>query len=182
MEGMNPETFDVQKLKLFGMWPPANLIAADIMPYIRRMKVDNVTIGIFGDTRGENVVAFAENNESKKINKIYWTDYPGTEICKSNLKSAEENVPNIITDNRDILEKALHICVIDSSFFDRVDIDTILPRMYESVKDGGMFVGGGHDNESIKAKVKLFRQQLKITAPISVVNRHIWFWNKPKTK
>ena len=67
---MNPEYFDIENLKIFGMWPHQNFISRGIVPYIKRIRKDKVYVAVIGDLKGESIVDMLETT-GDKIEKVY---------------------------------------------------------------------------------------------------------------
>ena len=44
---MNPEYFDIENLKMFGMWPHQSFISRGISPYIKRIRKDKVSVHLY---------------------------------------------------------------------------------------------------------------------------------------
>lgn len=177
---MNPEHFDIENLKIFGMWPHQNFISRGIVPYIKRIRKDKVYVAVIGDLKGESIVDMLETCD--KIEKVYVINkYEGDDaetikaifakntknlksklVMKSNIEDlkSKENLPDVVCMND-------MTCTVES-----------LLLSYEITPSGGIFCGNGHETMKVKTALTEFRRRNKIGTPIQVSNRAIWFWNK----
>jgi len=177
---MNPEHFDIENLKIFGMWPNQNFISRGIVPYIRRIRKDKVYVAVVGDLKGESVVDMLETCD--KIEKIYViNNYEGdeAELMKSIFTKNIKNLKNKLVMKNDIESLKSKdslpdvVCVDDTS----CTVDNLL-LSYEITPSGGIFCGNGHETVKVKTALNEFRRQNKIGTPIQVSNRTVWFWPK----
>lgn len=169
MSFLDPENFTVKQRKEFGMWPDANMMSQAMIPYVKRMRTESVTMLIAGDKKGENIVDFAEN--VKKLSKITVLNKDSTEEEK---KVFTENTTGISILSHDVINEQVDIvCVADSAC-----TEDNLVLIYEAVKNGGIFCGNGHETTKVKEELNKFRRHSKIGTPIMVANRAIWFWYK----
>tara|TARA_R110000868_G_scaffold375497_3_gene640049 strand:- start:1180 stop:1689 length:510 start_codon:yes stop_codon:yes gene_type:complete len=168
---MNPEFFTIEQRKEFGMWPDMDLISRGIIPYIKRMKVDTVTVTIKGDLKGENIADLLDNCE--KIGKIYYSnDYADTD---ERVKAAFNKNTQPYTDKiAEVKGKKVNVVCIDKSACNAER----LALYYENLVPGGIFCGNGHESMEVKQALSKFRRDKKIGTPIEVSNRAVWFWIK----
>lgn len=168
---MNPEFFTIEQRKEFGMWPDADLISRGIIPYIKRMKLDTITVTIKSDLKGENIVDLLEN--CKKISKIYYSnDYTDTD---ERVKAAfNKNTQPYIDKIAEVKGKKVNVVCIDKSACNAER----LALYYENLVPGGIFCGNGHESTEVKEALSVFRRGKKIGTPIDVSNRAVWFWIK----
>jgi hypothetical protein len=167
---MNPEYFDIENLKMFGMWPNGLMLSKGIVPYIKRKGTD-LKINMIDDMKGENTFDILEN--CPNVKKVYLynsiTDENYEKALKSNLKGFPGNKIN----TRKLADDADFVCVHRSS----CDPDK-LKVYYDQLKSGGIFCGSDHDTDQVKVALTSFRRSNKIGTPIQISNRTIWFWIK----
>lgn len=167
----DPDFFDVEQKKLFGLWPHDQLISRGMNPYIRRMKQDKVAMLIVGDLKGENVYDFlSENEKIVKINVVNLYDST-TENLRGAFKKNTESFKGKIDSGISSDKKRDIVCIDKSS----CNLET-LELYYKNVKSGGIFCGNGHDAQSTKDVLTEFRRKAKIGTPIQVCYKTIWFW------
>jgi hypothetical protein len=168
---MNPEFFTIEQRKEFAMWPDLDLTSRGIIPYVKRMKLDTVTVTISGDLKGENIVDLLEN--CKKISKIYYSnDYTDAD---ERLKAAfNKNTEPYAAKIAQVKGKKVNVVCIDKSACNAER----LALYYENLVPGGIFCGNGHESVEVKEALSAFRRGKKIGTPIDVSNRAIWFWIK----
>jgi hypothetical protein len=178
---MNPEYFDIENLKIFGMWPHQSFISRGINPYIKRINKDKVYIAAIGDLKGESIVDMLDNC-GDKIEKIYVINkYEGddADLVKSIFTKNTKNVKGKLVFKKDIQDLNGKdylmdvVCVSDTS----CTIDNLV-LSYNITAANGIFCGNGHEADKVKVALNGFRRQEKIGTPIQVSNRSIWFWNK----
>ena len=169
---MNPEHFDIENMKLFGMWPHTNLISRSIVPYINRLAKEKVNVVVEGDFKGESVADMLDN--CKKINQIFvHNKYTGDDadllqaIFKKNTKPYSDRIVYETTEQADV------VCINDTAC-----TPEILEMGYASTPSRGIFCGNGHDTAKVKQALVDFRRSNKIGTPIQVCNASIWFWYK----
>jgi hypothetical protein len=168
---MNPEFFTIDQRKEFGMWPDADLISRGILPYVKRIKSDDITITIKNDLKGENIVDFLDNCD--RIRKIYYSN--DSEGIDERIQAAfNKNISPYIDKVKEVKGKKVDVVCIEKSSC----TPEKLALYYESVKSGGIFCGNGHESGEVKQALQSFRREKKIGTPIDVSNRAIWFWIK----
>lgn len=164
---MNPEFFDIEEKKMFGIWPHDQLISVGINPYIKRIREEKIAMAIVGDLRGESTVHFLENNP--KIVKINVVNVGDTHksIFEKNTEGYKSKIDFGLSKDkkRDIVCIDKDACTIDN-----------LELYYQNVKQGGIFCGNGHDTIEVKQALNEFRRKVKIGTPIQIAHRTIWFW------
>jgi ribosomal protein L7Ae-like RNA K-turn-binding protein len=166
---MNPEFFDIEEKKTFGLWPHDQLISVGINPYVKRIREDKIAMAIIGDLRGESTVHFLEN--SSKIVKINVVNNYAEEHLKELFNKNTEGYKSKIDFGLSKDKKRDIVCI---------DKDACNPEnlelYYQNVKQGGIFCGNGHDSIEVKQALNDFRRKVKIGTPIQVCHRTIWFW------
>lgn len=171
----NPELFDIENKKLFGLWPHDQLISKGINPYIRRIRQDKLAMLVVGDLKGESINDFlTENDNIIKMNVV--NVYEGIE----NAEDLKELYSKNISDFKGKIDKGISkdklrdiVCIEKTSC-----TQNNLELYYNNVKPGGIFCGNEHESPEVKAALLAFRRNKKIGTPISVANRTIWFWYK----
>jgi hypothetical protein len=169
---MNPENFDIEEKKMFGLWPHGDLISYGMNPYVKRIREDRIVVGIVGDLRGEDVFNFLENNPKIiKINVV--NEYSSDDNLKALFDKNTSNYKSKIGFGlekdklRDVVCIEKNACTLDN-----------LVLYYNNVKSGGIFCGNGHETNEVKAALREFRRTQKIGTPIQVCYRTVWFWVK----
>ena len=164
---LDPDNFTIKQRKEFGMWPDADMISLGLIPYIKRIRSETVTIMIVGDHKGENIVNLVEN--VKKISRITVLNKNATEEEK---KVFDENTKEISIISYDVITEPTDVvCVLENAC-----TEENLVLLYEAVKSGGIFCGGGHETVKVKEELTRFRRNSRIGTPILISNRAIWFW------
>lgn len=169
---MNPEFFDIEQKKLFGIWPHADLISYGINPYVRRIRQDKIVMAIIGDLLGEDVFCFLESNPTKiaKINVVNkYDDETLRNVFNKNTADYKSKIGFGLDKDkqRDVVCIEKNACTQDN-----------LMLYYNNVKSGGIFCGSGHDTNEVRQTLTEFRRQQKIGTPIQICHRTIWFWYK----
>ena len=170
---LNPELFSITQSKEMGMWPPSDLVADSIYPYIKRMPnpVKILDVGVF---KGENVYRFLEKDEQKKIEMIYAVKTPYTNFNEN------EHLDNLLDNNLkecygkfvfSVPDEPVDIVCINS----RTDLTHSLNDYYKCVRKNGIFCGNNHAETHVKIALSEFRRANKIGTPISVA-LDTWFW------
>jgi len=166
---MNPEFFDIEEKKTFGLWPHDQLISVGINPYIKRIREEKIAIAIVGDLRGESTVHFLENSSKiVKINVINnYTEEHLKTIFNKNIECYKSKIDFGLSKDkkRDIVCIDKDACTAEN-----------LELYYQNVKQGGIFCGNAHDSSQVKQALNEFRRKVKIGTPIQVCHRTIWFW------
>jgi hypothetical protein len=166
---MNPEFFDIEEKKIFGMWPDQHSISTSINPYIKRLREDKLAIAIVGDLRGENAAHILENNP--KIVKLNIVENHTDDVVKTIFNRNTEKFKSKIDFGlskdkmRDVVCIDKNSCTVDN-----------LVLYYQNVKQGGIFCGNGHDDAVVKDILFQFRRKVKIGTPIQIAHKTIWFW------
>jgi hypothetical protein len=167
----DPNFFDVEQKKLFGLWPHDQLISIGMKPYVKRMKNDKLAMLVVGDLMGESVNDFLTDCEKiKKVNvvNIYSDETDNLkDIFKKNTEKFKGKIDLGISK-----DKQRDVVCIDSS---SCNVDT-LELYYKNTKSGGIFCGNGHELQSTKDVLTEFRRKTKIGTPIQVCHKNIWFW------
>jgi len=171
---MDPELFDIERKKLFHLWPDADSISYSIIPYVKRIKKDKLALVIVNDLKGENSVDFLNNcDKIVKINVAnqYDDSNPNTEAMKElfdvNTSKHKEIQKGFEIKDRDVVCIEKSACTVEK-----------LELYYKAVKSGGIFCGNGHDTTAVKQALNTFRRNNKIGSPILISNRTTWFWYK----
>lgn len=163
---LNPELFSITQSKEMGMWPPSDLTADSMYPYIKRMpnKVSFLDVGIM---KGENIFRLLEIDERKKIEYVYGikTTEDFNDLINKNLNTNDEKI--VLTCPKEPVD----IVSINS----KIDLDKSLEIYYPYVKKNGIFCGNNHNETSVKEALSRFRRKNKIGTPISVA-LDTWFW------
>lgn len=170
----DPEFFDIEQKKLFGIWPHDQLIGRGLLPYIRRMKDDKLAGLVVGDHKGENIYDILTNGPEKivKLNVV------------QDETTFEDNLRELFGKNTSIHKKRIEFGISDDKKRNFVFIDKSmvteenLEKYYNNVKSGGIFCGNGYELETTKEVMRRFRRKNKIGIPILVCFTNIWFWYK----
>jgi hypothetical protein len=167
----DPEYFDIEQRKLFGIWPHDQLISKGMNPYVRRLKHDRIAMLIVGDLKGESIYGFlSENPKIIKMNVVNVYDQ-----TTEQLKSVYDKNTNTFTSKltRGISrDKKRDVVCIDSI---SCTVDN-LELYYQNTKSGSIFCGNGHDTQTIKDILNQFRRKNRIGTPMLVCDKTVWFW------
>lgn len=171
---MDPTLFTVEQSKEMGIWPPSDIVSHGIMPYIKRLKDNDLRVLDVGVGKGENVVYMLEKDSgmTHKIfmihGVVYDTDPPEYEyILKKNTRDLERFTTIPFKDLYDV------VCINSST----KDLDIVMKNHYNLVKPNGIFCGNNHDDIYVKESLGKFRRENRIGTPILVSNG-CWFWYK----
>lgn len=169
----NPEFFDVENKKLFGMWPHDQLISKGMNPYLRRVRQDKLAMLIVGDLNGESTYDFlSENDKIIKANVVnIYDDTVESQTMKDLFTKNTDKFKGKI-DKGISKDKQRDIVCIDKSACTAANLELY----YANVKQGGIFCGNGHDTTEVKTALTEFRRKVKIGTPIQVCHKTIWFW------
>lgn len=173
---MDPTQFSIIQSKEMGLWPPSDIVAHGIWPYIKRLKESNLIVLDVGVMKGENSVYLLEKDTEKKIEKIY-----GGISYDPKRKEEFENYDRLLEKNTEGLERfslsdysgSAHVVCIHADS----DLDSNLEKYYDAVQSNGIFCGNEHDQPRVKEALSNFRRKNKIGTPIMVSNG-CWFWIK----
>lgn len=186
----DPEFFDIETLKMVGLWPMHDLPAHGIVPYIKRLGNDLVGIEL-GVLKAESSCVLLE--ECPNIRNLFCID----PFLPFETKTAEEMdafnkiaVKNLSKYKNVSLMTAnsldAHTC-FDNESIDFVFIDTLLDRehlekemdlYYPKIKKNGMIFGHDANHVEIVMGLKSFRDKNKIRLPILHSKNQIWYWVK----
>lgn len=172
---MDPDYFEIDRLRPLGMFPRSTLISRGLIPYVNRManREEKIKITIVGDLKGESVVDFLEN--CPKIFRIYVVnDYPATPEGEKLKKIFEKNTEKYKDKIKYMHDRQSNFVCIER---ESCSIE-ILETYYSLVRIGGIFAGNGHEHTDVKEPLVKFRREHKIGTPIQVSNRAVWFWYK----
>lgn len=167
---INPDFFTIKQSQEMGTWPPSNLVAHGISPYIGRHKKGDLVILDVGVMKGENAFMLLSNDTKKKIKMVYGI----VSYAKDN--SEYENIlkQNMKDENRFSLDKipskADVVCIHAQG-----DLYNNLHKYYDIVEHGGIFCGNEHGSTHVKEQLNKFRREKKIGTPINVAN-DTYFW------
>lgn len=171
---MDPELFDIERKKLFHLWPDVESISYSITPYIKRLKRDKLALVVVNDLKGENSVDFLDNcDKIAKINVVNNYDdlNPDVDTIKElfnqNTSKRKEIQRGFEIKERDVVCIDKSACTVEN-----------LELYYKAVKSGGIFCGNGHNEHAVKEALSNFRRTNKIGSPILIANKVTWFWYK----
>ena len=162
---LNPELFSITQSKEMGIWPPSDLCANSMSPYIKRMP-EKVSILDVGTEKGENAYRFMELDVKNKIDTIYTigTTNEYDDLVSKNISAFDKIKFSEPKDPVDL------VCI-----HSKTDLDKTLNMYYSFVKSGGIFCGNNHSEEKVKQALTKFRREKRIGTPISIAH-DIWFW------
>ena len=169
----NPEFFDIENKKLFGLWPHDQLISKGMNPYLRRVRQDKLAMLIVGDLNGESTYDFlSENDKIIKANVVnIYDDTVESQTMKDLFAKNTDKFKGKI-DKGISKDKQRDIVCIDKSDCTVANLELY----YSNVKQGGIFCGNGHDLTEVKTALSEFRRKVKIGTPIQICHKTIWFW------
>ena len=170
---MNPDMFTIDQSKQMGIWPPSDIVAHGVFPYIKRLKEENLRVLDVGVMKGENVYHMLSLDDNKKIKKIYGVisqsegdpnDYES--VLKKNMENQDRFSLGYTNQHCNV------VCINAHS-----DIYDNLHKYYKVLKHNGIFCGNEHHLTHVKEALSKFRREVKIGTPIMVSNG-CWFWVK----
>lgn len=176
---INPEFATIEQKKQFGIWPPSDMAAHGVWPYIQRLKKPTVNILDIGAMLGENACYLLDQDAGpkKKIEHIYCIHSFGSSILPED-QTTIRSVFDVNTKGRDRVSvlypknKLDVVCVHHKS-----NLDKALNDYYDSLLPNGIFCGTEHGLVEVKEALGRFRRNKKIGTPINVSNG-CWFWYK----
>lgn len=192
----DPDFFDVNTLKLTGLWPLNYLPAYGMLPYIKRHRGDNLVGVELGLLKGETSFEILTNCENVK--KMYGVDPYAPHFDGNAERSAEDmsqyesimkkNMSNF-GDRFEHIKKSSLECsdMFADESLDFIFIDTVqfedhllkeLELWYPKVKKDGIIFGHDAMTESVIVALKKFRDERKIRIPINHSKNQVWFWSK----
>jgi len=166
----DPELFTVQESKMMGIWPPSDIVSHGLLPYIKRLRVDKVSILEVGVHKGENAIQMLSNDERERIGMIYGIFY-GDKKIKEIL---QKNTANESRFSMDVPNEDFDVVIINSEC---KNLTGKMEKYYNKVKSNGIFCGNNHDKKHVKEALVDFRRRCKIGTPILVSNGS-FFWYK----
>jgi hypothetical protein len=199
MLDMNPDYFTIEQMKQTGLWPQAHKPAYAMIPYIKRMRGENI-VGIeVGVLKAENMNILL--TECPNIKKLYGVDNYKPHTDYETIRTVEdmEHYERIANENLKDFTDRCEILIDDSSVaaksFEKESADFILidgdhtkegvkahlSEFYPVLKKGGMlFI---HDFQMGLAQgltdgVKEFREENKIRTPLNKTKNFVGFWTK----
>lgn len=175
---LDPTQFSIIQSKEMGLWPPSDIVAHGVWPYINRLKEVSIRVLDVGVMKGENAAFLLENDKEKKIEKIY-----GVVSYDPARKTEFENYEKILRNNMQSMDrfslgdtsKSFHVVCIHADS----DLDITLEKYYDTLYPNGIFCGNEHGQVRVKEALGKFRRKNKIGTPIMVAN-DCWFWYKRK--
>jgi hypothetical protein len=177
---LDPTQFSITQSKASALWPPSDLVAHAIFPYLRRMKQDKLTIVDVGAMKGENAMYLLEKDTTNKIEKIYGiTSFDPEKAAEGHFAVYEKLFDtNVKNESRIVLTSPQQDELVDVvCIHSQSDLSTNLETYYNLVKVGGIFCGNDHHLTEVKLALNTFRRKNKIGIPILVANGS-WFWVK----
>ena len=165
---MNPELFDIETLKMVGLWPNPEQPARNLLPYIKRLRSETF-IGLdYGMAKGEDIRMLLDECEKiEKIITIFDSKSEYIEAAKKNLdgQAKVEVVTEFPSDHK-----------FDFIFFNSEnEVEKNLKLCYDTLKSGGIFAGNMHGK--LRNTLTDFRNNNKIRIPINIAH-DTWFWTK----
>lgn len=173
---LNPDEFTIVQSKQMGMWPPGDVPALGIWPYINRLKENDLEVLDVGVMKGENAVFMLEKDTNKKIKKVYGVvsyDPERKENFSSFQGILQRNVDGLDHFTLNYNDESCHVVCVHADS----DLDTNLEKYYTAVKSNGIFCGNNHSSDHVKKSLLKFRRKNKIGTPIMVA-LDCWFWYK----
>jgi hypothetical protein len=175
---LDPTQFSITQSKSFSIWPPSDLAAHGIIPYIKRLRTPTVTILDVGIMKGENAMFLLESEAGKKIEKIYGVKSYDPVMEKENEfyyyeGVLKENIKNEKRINLNYKNKEVDVVCIHA----HSDLEKNLETYYTVLREGGIFCGNEQNLTKVKVALSNFRRMNKIGIPIMVANG-CWFWFK----
>lgn len=166
---MNPELFDIETLKMVGLWPNPEQPAYNLLPYVKRLRGDNLVGLDFGMAKGEDIRVFLDEcDKIAKIVTIFDSRADYVEAANKNLDG--QSKLEIVT------EVSKEPNQFDFIFFNTENnVENNLKLCYDVLKPGGIFAGAMHSK--LRNSLVDFRNNNKIRIPINK-SHETWFWTK----
>lgn len=186
----DPDFFDIETMKVVGLWPLTDLPAYGMVPYIKRLGegITGIELGVLKAETSCILLDECPNIHSlfcidpylpyEDKNKDQMDQY--NQIAVKNL-SKYKNVSLLTSSSLDT-----HT-VFDDGSVDFVFIDTVLNReqlekeldlYYPKIRNGGIIFGHDANHEEIVMGLKSFREKNKIRLPILHSKNQVWYWVK----
>jgi len=173
---MDPTQFSITQSKEMGLWPPSDIVAHGIWPYIKRLKETDLKVIDVGVMKGENAAYLLEKDTENKIKKIYGVisyDSQRQEEFQGYEEILKRNVEGLGRISLANFNGSAHVVCVHADS----DLDSNLEKYYDTVKSNGIFCGNEHHLDRVKVSLSNFRRKNKIGTPILVSNG-CWFWYK----
>lgn len=191
------DDWTIAQLKEEGVWPHEYNAAWGIIPYIKRLKGDQV-IGVeVGTERGESAYLILE--KCLNVNLLYTVDpyiayenWNGPvsqesvdkahEIAKENIKDLGERVELLNMTSMQAFHKLKSEHRFDFIFVDgsvvEDDVYWDLTNWYNLLRPGGLFAGHNYQLTPVRDALTKFREENKIRIPINRTENMTYFWTK----
>jgi len=173
---LNPDLFTIEQSKQMGTWPPSDIVAHGIFPYVKRLKEENLRILDVGVMKGENAYHMLTLDEKNKIKKIYgvvsYSDEKKEEFAEYET-ILKKNMENQTRFSMEYTNQHCNVVCIHA----HSDLYNNLNKYYKILKHNGIFCGNEHNLTHVKEALVKFRRETKIGTPIMVSNG-CWFWIK----
>lgn len=182
---MDPTRFGVEQLKQMGMWPPGDIAGLGLLPYIKRIKANDLKFLEVGVGKGENASYILENTQPDVRGNCKISTYYG--MYANSESETEKEFDDVLQNNMkapwfdrfrlgftwDDKDKFDIVCV--NSHCENLDFQ--LNLNYNYLKSGGIYCGNDHALVHVKEALNKFRRDKKIGELIHV-SRGSWFWYK----
>ena len=165
---MNPEFFDIETLKMVGLWPNPEQPGRNLLPYVKRLRSESV-IGLdYGMAKGEDIrILLDECSKISRIDSIFDSKSEYVEVAKKNLDGFDK--VNVITE---LPKDVTYDFIIVNT---ENNVASVLNTCYNLLKSGGIFAGTNH--AQFRDTIVKFRNDNKIRIPINITH-NTWFWIK----
>lgn len=172
---LDPTRFNIEQMKQMNMWPPGDIAGLGVLPYIKRLKANNLRVLDVGVGKGENASYLLEHTQTTvkgetKIEKLHGLRFgeEDNDVLEQNMKAPwfdrfELGYPK---------DMQFDVICINSQ---GGDLDKNLKEFYNMLKSGGIYCGNDHALPHVKEALHKFRRTVKIGELIHVA-RGNWFW------
>lgn len=173
----NPDEFSITQSKAFGIWPPSDIIAHGLYPYIHRLKASSVKVLDVGIMKGEGATFLLERDFGRKIEKVYGIKSYDPSMTSESIQKIEKLLQENVAGNTKISleydDSPVDVVCIHANS----DLDNVIEKYYNALNSNGIFCGNEHHLPRVKESLHKFRRKNKIGTPIMVSNGS-WFWYK----
>ena len=164
---MDPEKFTIQQNKEMQLWPPSNVVALGLIPYIRKLSKTRGKLMVldYGMRKGENAYLLLDRCSDITIKGIQ--THPNLdEVLRLNL--AQNPMDRFQMGYKD--DEIPDVVCLDC---DLIDLDKKMIEFYNKIKVGSILCGNEHHETKVKEALGKFRKETK-AGPLLVSNGS-WF-------
>lgn len=164
---IDPDLMTIEQSKQMQLWPPSNVVALGIAPYINKLSKARGKLLVldYGMRKGENVHILLEKCPDVQIKGIQ-THPRYDETLRLNL--LQQPIDNFSLGYKD--EEIPDVVCLDC---DLIDLDKKMIEFYNKIKVGSILCGNEQHEVKVKEALGKFRKETK-AGPLLVANGS-WF-------